>query len=186
MKESLIFFSVMTVLLCTYSIIGTADEKPVDLKAIISDLDHKEADFTAQVNILFKTPQESVQLLINELRIIPITGFAAKEKGKHQSAYHVIQCIRALRSITGGLDFHALTNYRFEKNESIRKSQLFAGSRDSRTLPFFTFWKSQDYFFIAPADVQNDVIIQWRNWFNEKGSTYNYVNVIDDPRKGAK
>lgn len=123
----------------------------------------KDEDFS----VLRKNPAESCLLLLNELQVISevsINGYF-KNDIKYKKAMHIIDCIRALRALTGQ-KFYGKTTYRFNpEKDKDRISWLFREYKDK--VPFFANWMSRDSEFIAPEDAQVEIISQWKKWYEE-------------------
>jgi hypothetical protein len=94
------------------------------------------------------------------------------DEEKQKTAMHVIWCIRALRYLTGGLDFTGRTRYRFKESERERKH--FLTIKSETELPFFSVWMSRDTIYIAPLDVQREIIDKWIQWYEEQGKAFPY------------
>lgn len=92
----------------------------------------------------------------------------------------VVWRLRALRLLTGCVDFRAPTNEKPTHPEEAGRQFLEAGGRDR--LPFFATWMSRDRVFLAPADTQRAIVEQWRTWYavNGQGYAYRPCESVDD------
>ena len=98
----------------------------------------------------------AVPLLIEQLRVVdPDQKNAAWE--------HAVWCERALRSITGQY-------FTFKSTDSLSQLAEFKSQDDD--LGYVMEWMSHARVYIAPRDVQEQVISAWRAWLKEHGSSY--------------
>lgn len=120
-----------------------------------------------------KTPSLSVRLFIKEIHAITETVIVPSDTDMdiHKSSMHVIWCIRALRYLTGE-NFTGRTEHKFDKKEKDRKYWLTIHNKTD--LPFFSVWMSRDVIYIAPPDVQAQVIKKWEAWYSRFGETHTY------------
>jgi len=129
-------------------------------------------DVDAIVRELAKTPERSAELLIKELhpvtdaRVVPYTSRPATE--------HILDCIRALRFVTGGKDFCGKTNHHFGKSELEQNRKYWLFNKDKTCVPFFATWPSRGSDYVAPVDAQKEIIKQWKDWFAREGQTFVY------------
>jgi hypothetical protein len=129
-------------------------------------------DVDVIVKDLAKTPQLSAELLIQELhpvedaRVFPYISRPATE--------HLLDCIRALRFVTGGKDFCGKTNHHFGKSELEQNRKYWLYHKDNTCVPFFATWPSRGSDYIAPVDAQKEIIKQWKDWFAREGRTFFY------------
>lgn len=135
-------------------------------------------DDVSDVKRLAQTPSAAVQLLIEQLRIVPrpertIVGEASSP------AEHVLSSIRALRYIVGGWDFCAPTKWKPGRTyeERIRKYWLHFNSESCVT--FFAVWPSRDRTYIAPIDAQREIIAAWQHWYVREGESYSYKPLVN-------
>ena len=156
---------------------GIAIDKLV--KALGSDDDNLE-----RIKILAQQPVESAHLLVEELH--PVTGvrIISGERGASwKDTLRVIWCLRALRYITGGLEFRARTAHGFGSGEIEENREWFVGGeqfRIDRTVRFFGVWMSRDSTYIAPRDAQIEIIQKWKTWYEQHGKTFAYVDPKQD------
>jgi hypothetical protein len=150
-----------------------------DLATTISQLGLRENfDYHFEFEILMSAPSEAAGLLVDELRVIePVPEFVSPlqvvDSEANRAALHVVWCLRALRYITGGLDFRAPTTHQFGSEERFREQWLRKGSFDS-TVSFFGTRMSTDTVYIAPTDAQEQIIQKWRTWCKEDGANYQF------------
>ena len=47
---------------------------------------------------------------------------------------------------------------------------------------FFATWPSRDVTYVAPREVQESIIRQWKEWYAQEGKTYPYhkAKSVDD------
>jgi hypothetical protein len=137
----------------------------------IKGLGRGQDDFKI-VDELAKTPRLSAKLLISELHPIRETRIL---NGEHKpEAEHVLWCIRALRYVTGGKDFCGDTNHNFGASgeERFRKFWIYFRHKDCAS--FFAMWPSRGSEYIAPEDAQVRIIMKWKDWYKEEGTSFNY------------
>jgi hypothetical protein len=134
-------------------------------------------DDFARVQLLAKNPASATGLLISELRVIHDTRIPAdKQIG---DAEHVLWAIRALRFITGGKDICAPTQYHFGKSEQEQNRRYWLTFRSQQCLEFFAMWPSRSIDYVAPADVQEQIISRWGKWYETEGGTYRYRPLVN-------
>jgi hypothetical protein len=145
-----------------------------EIRAVVEKLGYEtdDDDYKKNFELLATRPLQATCHLIKELHVVPETKITQVDAVKHASSMHVIWCIRALRYLTGGLDFTARTHYQFKKFEHERKHFLTIKSKEE--LPFFGVWMSRDIVYIAPQDVQSEIIVKWRNWYLQNGISFHY------------
>ena len=136
-------------------------------------------DDAADVKTLSETPKASVAALIAGLHTIPDSE--AFSKADSPEMEHVLWLIRALRYTTGGLDFCAQSTHAFGNSEDEKKRQYWLAFHHGKCLTFFGYWMSRDRTYIAPEDVQKNIIDQWRQWYAAFGATYAYKPLQDPP-----
>lgn len=127
-----------------------------------------------ELTLLSRSPSLAAQLLIEQLTVIDppppaISGIEDRRSESDRQALHVVWCIRALRYITGGLDFRAPTDHRFSATEEFREQWLRKRATDS-TVPFFSTRMTTDTVYIAPLDAQQKIIQRWKDWYSQSGS----------------
>jgi hypothetical protein len=93
------------------------------------------------VAALAKTPQLSVQLLIDGLHSVKETRILASEK--KPEVEHVLWSIRALRYLTGRRDFCGGTRHEFGKSEFERNRKYWLYSQHRTCVSFFAMWPSR-------------------------------------------
>jgi hypothetical protein len=125
------------------------------------------------VKSLSATPQLSVRLLIEELHTVNKSRELADANDKQTE--HVLWCIRALRYITGGVDFCGKTGHQFGASELEKNRKYWLYFKNKSCAPFFALWPSRGSEYIAPKDAQEDIINQWKKWLSRRGRTDQYV-----------
>lgn len=145
-----------------------------NIRAVAERLGSKVSnrDFQKDFDLLERDPPVSACYLIRELRVVVETEITALDQEKHAAAMRVIWSIRALRYLTGGLDFKGRTKYEFKETESERTYFLTRAGEEE--LPFFAVWMSRDTVYIAPPDAQGEIIEKWNRWYSERGETFRY------------
>jgi hypothetical protein len=168
---------------------GATDASPatprhrIEVDEVVKVLGSDDRDLE-RIKTLAHQPVESARLLVRELH--PVTGIRIpswEPRAKWKDTLHVVWCIRALRYITGGLDFRAATAHHFGTSEIERNREWFVGGeqfRKDRTVCFFGVWMSRDSTYIAPHDAQIEIIREWRAWYEQHGKTFSYVDQARD------
>jgi hypothetical protein len=155
---------------------------------VVSDLgrDAKDLGDLERIKFLARQPAEAAGLLVQELRPVAAVRILGNEHSLAQwrDAEHVVWCLRALRSLTGGLDFRAETTHVFGDTEIEENREWFTGGEQfpkDRTVHFFGVWMSRDSLYIAPEDAQRRIIQMWKSWYKGKGKDFAYPPFRDDP-----
>jgi hypothetical protein len=97
---------------------------------------------------------------------------------------HVGWSLRALRSLTGGMEFRAKTSHKFGDTVIERNRQEFIGGKQfatDGTVRFFGVWMSRDSLYLAPQDAQRKIIQMWKSWYDSQGKDFVYAPFKDDP-----
>jgi hypothetical protein len=149
-----------------------------DLKMIMTRLGETNDGDMDDIKELAKSPRESVQLLISDLHTIPDSPKAAK--AERPTTEHTIAEIRALRYLTGGLDFCATSSHSWGSSEEEQNRKYWLTFTNKHCLVFFALWPSHGRTYIAPPDAQRKIITQWKQWFTAKGGTYDYKPFTED------
>jgi hypothetical protein len=136
-------------------------------------------DDAADVRRLSETPKASAEALIADLHTIPDSE--AFSKADSPQMEHVLWLIRALRYVTGGLDFCAESKYAFASSEEEKNRQHWLTFHHGECLTFFGYWMSRDRTYVAPEDAQKNIIDQWRHWYATFGATYEYKALKNPP-----
>lgn len=139
---------------------------------IIGKLGFEDKDQLEYINELAKNPRVSVGLLIDSLHIIPDTFTVVEWSG--QPTEHRAWIIRALKYLTGGLEFCSPTKYVFDTTDLEKDREQFLGLKYGDCLTFMGYWMSHDRTYIAPVDVQESIIAQWKDWYVKYGENYEY------------
>jgi hypothetical protein len=110
-----------------------------------------------------------------DVRFIP--GFKPPDD---PDALRVVWRLRALRLLTGCLDFRAPTKENPTHPDDAGRQFLEAQGPDR--IPFFATWMSRDRVFLAPLDTQRAIVEQWRSWYAANGPSYAYraCGSVDD------
>lgn len=128
------------------------------------------------LRVLERNPRVAVCYLVNGLEVVA-PGRLSLERGSAE-AWRAVWSIRALRYLTGGLQFCAGTASAL--GDDVGDELL--GSDGPGKIPFFRVWPSRDIIFIAPRDTQERIAQQWRRWFSANGATYQFrsAEVLDE------
>ena len=151
-----------------------------EIRGAVKTLGIDDSDYVyRKLEILETNPDSAARFLIEELK--PIRGveaYAPEQYVKHKKDAHVIWCIRALRYLFG-VDFAGHTKHVFTPRESIRVQMTQV---DSGKFSFFGVRMSHDIVYIAPVDVQQEIIREWRDWYenNRQKIKLNRVWEFDD------
>ena len=143
-------------------------------------------EFEKEMKILYKNPKLAVGLLIGELHVVKNKKFddvAIEAARINPDTYHVIECIRGLRHLTGK-NFFAPTKEKI--TDERRRGHLYLDDETETVMPFFMTHMSTYMVFIAPKDAQQSIINQWKEWYKKEGQNYDYEKnrmPISDPVK---
>lgn len=132
----------------------------------------ESANHLDDLKCLADYPAESAGLLIAQLHTVVESKIRPEDDSKHQSSMHVIWSIRALRYITGGMDFTSKTSVPMSKLGKPYWSLLTV--RNKKELTFFGTRMSHDTVYLAPRDVQLNVIKKWQDWYAVNGQSFAY------------
>lgn len=124
------------------------------IESEVSNLGLTDTNPLDQVERLHNSAHLAAPLLFQQLRVIePYIIKAHELKNTDKDAMHVIWCIRALQS---------LTNEKFTANTNVEEElpiQKHLGKKNP--LPFFAEWMSREMIYVAPQDVQRQIIEKW-------------------------
>ncbi len=148
------------------------------LKKIVAQLGEISDGDMDEIKELAKSPRESVQLLVADLHTIPDSPKAAKDE--KPATEHTISEIRALRYLTGGLDFCAASRHVWGSSEEEQNRKYWLTFTNKHCLVFFALWPSHGRTYIAPTDAQQKIIAQWRRWYATKSFTFEYKPFTED------
>ena len=127
-------------------------------------------------SLLNEKPKYFACYFTKQLKVIPTSRITL---GEERNSERVIWAIRGLRLITGGLKQFSTTNYVFTKEELTRFSVL-QKQKNSNEFLFFNELMSAPYIYVAPTDVQENIISSWHIWFEKNSSTHNYKLAQND------
>jgi hypothetical protein len=133
---------------------------------------HKEmADLAGDFDLLAANSHLAAKLLIKELHPIPRKTYYPS--GKTEESRHVLNCLRALRYLTGKT-FSAATKQKLRPDESqfLDFNTEMHDANPGHRIHFFSVWMSRDAEFVAPLDAQQKIIDQWKQWQEEYGDTF--------------
>ena len=153
--------------------------KAIAIDELVQSLGTDDTDLE-RIKLLVRRPKESARLLVAGLH--PVTGvrlLSGEREARWKDTLHVVWCLRALRYITGGLEFRGKTAHRFGSGEIEQRREWFVGDEQfskDRTVRFFGVWMSRDSTYIAPRDAQIEIIHKWKEWYAQYGKTFRYVN----------
>ena len=141
-----------------------------------------EHDYRTAFVTFRSQPTVAACYLINDLRIVQETWIRGGDQNMHPETMHVIWCLRALRYITGGINFKGNTKYHFNDSSERESNRRQLLRRDYNEVPFFAVWMSRDSLAIAPTDAQRAIIKKWIEWYAKNSSTFNYnsAGTVDD------
>jgi hypothetical protein len=113
----------------------------------------------------------ATKLLIEELHPIPRKAYYPS--GKTDESRHVLNCLRALRYLTGKT-FSATTKEKLTPDESqfLDFNTKMHAVNPGHRIHFFGVWMSRDAEFVAPLDAQQKIIDRWKKWQGEYGQTF--------------
>ena len=89
--------------------------------------------------------------------------------------------IRALRYLTGGMDFCAQSQHRFGNSEEEKNRKYWLTFAHKECLTFFALWPSRGRLYLAPLDAQKNIINQWQHWYATSGAEFKYKPLQDPP-----
>jgi len=121
---------------------------------------------------LLERPADAVCNLIQGLHPVATRHVSGYDESPDREALAVVWRLRALRFVTGCQDFRAPTKDALSHPDEAGRQ--FLERRGSRRLPFFAVWMSRDSLYLAPPDAQAAIIAQWKRWFSENGSRFDY------------
>jgi hypothetical protein len=156
--------------------------------------DNTRDENEAALEAVLKNPGEGAKKLLGALHPIEETKLngpdnTEKDYAREKASLKVIHALQMLCVITGGKTFTSPSEYAFPKpapgtdsspwksSEEYREYWLTRDGRDK--MPFFAQWPSRGVYYIAPIEVQEAVILQWNEWFEKEGASYNYRAVED-------
>lgn len=144
------------------------------VEKIVISLGRKDSssDNLDSLKCLMTDPANAAQLLIKQLHVVSEKTITPENQSQHEEAMHVVWSLRALRYITGGLDFEGATSYS-KSTLGLPRWHLLT-IRNQRKLTFFGTRMSHDTVYIAPQDVQSSVIQQWQRWYIANGRNFKY------------
>lgn len=143
------------------------------INAIVKNLGYVDSpNHISDMNCLAKYPVASAGLLTRQLEVVTDIKVTPEQAPEHKQTMHVVWSLRALRYLTGGMDFTASTTASIKTLGKPRWGLLTI--RDKKKLTFFGTRMSHDAVYLAPQDVQSEVIKQWNDWYRKDGNNYNY------------
>lgn len=148
-----------------------------EVEDIVKELGRSENSID-KVKELSQHSEQAIPLLIEELRPLKEARILSEEN--KPEAEHVLWCIRALRFLTGGVDFCATTTHRFAENDIEKNRKYWLQFRHGKCLTFFALWPSRVSTYIAPLDVQEKIIGKWKAWY--KGEAKPPYKPLKDPK----
>jgi len=154
----------------------TAEQWP--LREAVRRLGLPGNDNFTGVKELAKTPRASASLLVQQLHIVrnPASAIVG---GNDTYVDHVLWTIRALRYITGGMDFCAPTGHKFGKSGQGAYRGYWLHFANKNCVTFFAVWPSRGQFFIAPVDAQQKIIEAWQQWYAKEGKDFDYKPLMN-------
>jgi hypothetical protein len=167
---------------------------PGAVEALISEEVSRE-DSQAAMSYALEHPREVVPLLLSELHPIKEVKLQSpadyeENQEKERGSMRVVNSLRALCAITGGQRFTSPSQFVFAKpapdpelppgvssSEENREYWLTFNGREK--MPFYAVWPSRGVIYIAPREVQESVILQWKEWYAREGDAFPYRMVED-------
>lgn len=153
-------FAILIVIWVTPSF--SADLSCLRDKAIedrISKYDNKDFYSPQADEALLNNHRNSVCLLINNLKIIPLDTSSRK-------FWNVIATLAVLEELTGK-SMSAKTTEKFLGRKG-KEREEFISARDGDEVIFVGFHMKNSQFFIAPKDAQLAIIEKWKAWYKAK------------------
>jgi hypothetical protein len=126
-------------------------------------------DIQPAMEEISKNPLAASCFLVRDLKPV------RQKKLTSVQAYSVkpIWALRGLRYLTNCKDFSG----RLIHQESIDPKDArgnFLLRNGAEKVPFFSTWMSRDISFIAPVEVQQQVILKWQDWYTSEASSFSY------------
>ena len=148
--------------------------KILQLSKIVKTLGVNQEEVAQDFDALADDPHASVALLVSELHPIPCKVYYNIKKT--EESQHVINCLRALRYLTG-LTFTAKTSQVLadDARQFLDFNKQMHDDNPEHKIHFFGVWMSRDADFVAPRDAQLSIINQWRKWQRQYGNSFKYV-----------
>jgi hypothetical protein len=154
--------------------------------------DEKSARLDEIQKLFLRRPREAACSLVAELKVVRgrIIFPFREEEARFASAMHMIEVIRALRLITGCLDFRAETKDSFKRakygpdpdseRESDERRRYFL-REGGPGVGFFANWMSRGINYIAAPDAQRAIIRKWNDWLaTSEGFRFSECENFDD------
>lgn len=113
------------------------------MRALVQSSWH-EPDHRASFAVFRDEPAIAACYLVNELQVVPEKWIRGGDQDKHPKTMHVIWSLRALRYITGGINFKGKTKYRFNESSEIEANRKQFLRPENNEVPFFAVWMSRD------------------------------------------
>jgi hypothetical protein len=155
------------------------------LATVVHELGSDENDIE-RIKFLGRAPAEAARLLVLELH--PVEGVRVMADEQYATRWrdteHVVWCLRALRSLTAGMEFRAKTSHKFGDTVIERNRLQFIGGKQyakDGTVRFFGVWMSRDSLYLAPQDAQRKIVEMWKSWYESQGNGFAYTPFKDDP-----
>jgi hypothetical protein len=169
------FVNILGPLFLGFALIASGQDKQSIAKAV-DDLGKAENN-VALVKLMAADPSKAVGLLVSQLRTVPGVKLT---NGQHQEEIdHIFWTTRALKFLTGGKDFCVPTAHKFAKTEEEQDREYWLRFHNHNCLRFFSLWPSRGTVYIAPRDVQEKIIAQWKEWYRVNGKSYHYKPLVD-------
>lgn len=135
-------------------------------------------DVFADVRELARTPAAAARILILQLQVLPHPQDTIVGQGSPQ-VEHALWSIRALRYITGGLDFCAPTKWKPGRSYEERTRHYWLHFNSKSCVTVFGVWPSRDLTYIAPVDAQRKIIAAWQQWYAREDESYHYKPLVN-------
>lgn len=130
----------------------------------------------ASLTALLKEPSGAACWLVHGLQTVKHTKLSPDQMNGQEA--RPIWALRGLRFVTKCIDHKgALVNKRLIDPGDARWGLLLQdGIQD---VPFFRMWMSRDIAFIAPPEVQKQIIASWRQWYKREATTFRFERCDD-------
>lgn len=142
------------------------------VEELVEALGQRDEHDVQRIQQMAGDPARAAAVLIRQLHVVKPTRVLASEKDRDTE--RVLWSIRALRYLTGGKDFCAVTTYKFGSSELETNRKYWLTLNGRACLPFFAMWTSRGSDYVAPPDVQAKIIEQWRKWLATDARSFVY------------
>jgi hypothetical protein len=128
---------------------------------------------------LLKDPLGSACWLVRSLKPVDSEKFSSEQMSCSEA--EPIWAVRGLRYITGCMDFRgsAISSPMADPRDTRWKLLMRRGKSE---VPMFATWMSRDMVYLAPNEVQVQIIGRWERWFSEEATKFRFeaCETLDD------